>query len=328
MISDLYYILLDFELKEPQVLFGNPTTVEEVNKAYKKLALMFHPDKHQANAEDAKYSYSIFNLISRYKESLILSFNNKDSGFEVSIVLDKKDIKFSQVIHKGDLGIVLGNGIDTIKVLREINYGILYKNAEANLNKIRGIEHFDKYLPGKITPLKIKLNGNVHPAHHYKYINGYTLEEVKAKHGFIDPRHSTWMLNRILELLSHSHSKGIANLGILPRHIIINPNTHGAVVLDWTCSTAGKPIAVADTTSFGKYPDFIFDKPDDVRYADVMMAFDIFGWLSEDIPNEISNFKKAIDDGYYKITDTIDIYKRFRKVIDSIWKKEFLTFNM
>lgn len=233
-------------------------------------------------------------------------------------------------MHEGDLSLVLRNGSDVLKVLREPSDSDLFRNAEKNLRKLRGHDHFDKYIPGKITTVNVNLGGTIHLGHHYKYVDGYTLEQVKERYPVTTAPHSTWMLNRILEILCHAHSKGIANMAVLPRHMLIIPKTHGGVLLDWTCSTTGSPTIVADTNTFGTYPDFVFDKPDDVRYADVLMAFDIYKWLAgeENLPADIRRFCRNIETGYYRGRKTIDIYKRFQKVIDGVWRRKYLPFKM
>ena len=332
MTSDLYYIHLGFTQTAPEVLFDNPKTKDDVAKTFKKLAIKFHPDKHAGDREDTKWANNIFTLLCEYRDALdnLIEKGITPGKVEFEIAIGKRKIKFTDVIHEGDLGLVVRNGSDVLKILRDPSDSDLYRNAEKHLRKLRGHEHFDQYLIGKITPVSVNMGGVIHPGQHYQYVEGYTLEQVKEKYPITSAPHSTWMLNRILEILCHAHSNGIANLGVLPRHILIIPETHGGVLLDWTCSTTGKPIAVADTESFGKYPDFVFDKPDDARYADVVMAFDIYKWLAgeDNIPSEIKNFYRNIYSGYYRGRNTIEIYKRFQKVVDSVWKRTFMPFTM
>lgn len=332
MTSDLYYIYLGFEKTPPEILFDKPTTVADVDKAFKKLALRFHPDKHASNEEDSEWAGKIFGLLGNYRIALtdLIEKGVTPGKVEIEIAIGKRKIKFTDVMHEGDLGLVVRNGSDVLKILRDPSDSDLYRNAEKHLKKLRGHEHFDQYLIGKITPVNVNMGGVIHPAQHYKYVKGYTLEQIKAKYPVTTAPHSTWMLNRILEILTHAHAQGIANMGVLPRHVLIIPKTHGGVLLDWTCSTMGKPIATADTELFGTYPNFVYDKPDDVRYADVIMAFDIYKWLAgeENIPSDIRKFYKNIYSGYYRGRKTIEIYKRFQKVVDGVWDRTFMPFEM
>lgn len=335
MTNTLYYVFLGFQNTKPEVLFGNPKTESDVTKSYKELARKFHPDKYSTTESDLEWATKIFSLLGEYRDQLNIlvkkgSTATSDPDVEFNIRIGKNVIKFTQVIHKGDLSLIVRSGLHVLKILRDPNDIDFYKRAEANLKVLRDGSHFDKYMPGSITPVSINIAGVNHPGQYYSYLEGYTIEQVKARYPNLDVKHATWMINRVFEILSHSHDKGIANMAVLPRHIIIKPETHGGALLDWSCSTNGKPVAVADTTNFGVYPSFVFDKPDDVRYADIIMLFDIYKWLVDEdrIPVEIKTFYRNIYNGYYRGRSTIDIYKRFRNVLGGIWKNEFLKFTM
>lgn len=334
MESDLYYIFIGFKQTEPMVLFEHPKTEEELSSAFKKLAKRFHPDLHALNKRDQEWSTKIFTLLSEYRDEVLILIKEGYSPdkVEVRITLNKREIVFTDIVHNGDLGLIIRSGSNALRILRDPEDIDLYDAAFNNLNLLRKDDHFKKYLPGPYKKVDVNIKGINHPAHYYKFIdNAYTLLEVKDKYPTLGVRHAIWMTNRVLELLSYTHSKGIANMAVLPRHILIDPKTHGGVLLDWTCSTKGKPTIVADTSGEIKYPDFFYGKPDDVRYADVLMAFDIFKWLVGDealIPQVIRNFYRNVYSGYYKGRDTIDVYKRFQKAVDQCYNRTYLKFTM
>jgi len=176
------------------------------------MAKRFHPDLHATKPEDMEWASKIFTLLGNYRDELIDSI--KKGGItpgevEFTIAIGKREISFTDIIHEGDLGLVLRNGSDVLKVVRDPADSDLFRNAENNLRKLRGDKHFDRYLPGKITPVNVNIGGTIHSGQHYKYVKGYTLEQVKERYEVTTAPHSTWMLNRILEVLCHAHSKGI-----------------------------------------------------------------------------------------------------------------------
>lgn len=50
----------------------------------------------------------------------------------------------------------------------------------------------------------------------------------------IDPETSAWILGRLLKLLEFTHSQGVENRAITPRNILLDPEQHFAVTLDWS----------------------------------------------------------------------------------------------
>lgn len=63
----------------------------------------------------------------------------------------------------------------------------------------------------------------------------HTLDEVRLAHGAaLDPRHSTWIWRRTLELLGFVHASGFAHGAILPEHLLIHARDHGVMLVGWS----------------------------------------------------------------------------------------------
>ncbi len=65
------------------------------------------------------------------------------------------------------------------------------------------------------------------------YIPGLTLEQVVQKVGSLDPEHVAWITERILNALLYIHFHGVVHGDLKPGNIIIQPETHQVVIVDF-----------------------------------------------------------------------------------------------
>jgi serine/threonine protein kinase len=68
------------------------------------------------------------------------------------------------------------------------------------------------------------------------YIPGPTLEQVVKHLGPIDPEHCGWIFERLLAGLNYLHASGVIHGDIKPQNIILQPERHGAVLIDFGLS--------------------------------------------------------------------------------------------
>jgi hypothetical protein len=68
----------------------------------------------------------------------------------------------------------------------------------------------------------------------------HSLAEVAEKrpHG-LDPRDAAWMWRRLLVALGLAHRAGVVHGAVLPEHVLIEPDEHGLVLVDWCHSAIG-----------------------------------------------------------------------------------------
>ena len=65
------------------------------------------------------------------------------------------------------------------------------------------------------------------------YIPGYTLEQIVEKAGKLEPETTAWIAERILNALLYLHHHGVIHGDIKPQNVIIQPNTHSVVLVDF-----------------------------------------------------------------------------------------------
>ena len=51
----------------------------------------------------------------------------------------------------------------------------------------------------------------------------------------VDPKQMAWMWRRLLIALGHAHDREVIHGAVLPPHILIHPEAHGLLLVDWCC---------------------------------------------------------------------------------------------
>ncbi|MFE1168952.1 molecular chaperone DnaJ [Nocardiopsis sp. NPDC058789] len=65
----------------------------------------------------------------------------------------------------------------------------------------------------------------------------HSLAEVRRAHpDGIDPRDAAWMWRRLLVALGDAHRSGVVHGAVVPEHVLIHPEAHGLVLVDWCYS--------------------------------------------------------------------------------------------
>ena len=81
------------------------------------------------------------------------------------------------------------------------------------------------------------------------------LREEKFPNG-LEPRQVWWIFRRLLMTLWLAHLRGYAHGAVTPDHVLIYPEAHGLVLLDWTCASRlhQEPIPLYDPAWAGFAP--------------------------------------------------------------------------
>ncbi|NKZ05693.1 molecular chaperone DnaJ [Actinomadura latina] len=82
----------------------------------------------------------------------------------------------------------------------------------------------------------------------------------------VDPRDAAWMWRRLLVALGFAHRAGVLHGAVLPDHVMIHPEKHGLVLVDWCYSVPG---CYAHADPSGRVPAMVG------RYA---------GWYAPEVP--------------------------------------------
>lgn len=103
------------------------------------------------------------------------------------------------------------------------------------------------------------------------YVPGYTLEQIVEKAGKLDAETMVWISERILNTLLYLHHNGVIHGDIKPQNIIIQPETHSVVLVDFGLAMV-KPIK--SSKSLGYTP--FFASPEQISGKTLLPASDYY----------------------------------------------------
>jgi len=84
------------------------------------------------------------------------------------------------------------------------------------------------------------------------YIPGLTLEQIIQKTGRLDAEHVCWFAERLINALKYMHLSGVVHGDIKPQNIIIQPEDHMAVLVDYGFS-AMRPTRDSDNRGYTEF---------------------------------------------------------------------------
>jgi serine/threonine protein kinase len=122
----------------------------------------------------------------------------------------------------------------------------------------------------------------------------HSLREVAERrpHG-LDPHDAAWMWRRLLVGLGTAHRAGVIHGAILPEHVLIEPDDHGVVIVDW-CYSAGGPgerIPAIVPRHRDRYPAEVLDRGIPGPYTDLAMAAGLMaGLMGDRAPKALRRF--------------------------------------
>lgn len=135
------------------------------------------------------------------------------------------------------------------------------------------------YVPCPVTSFSLldemgaKHRANVLSAPRGCCITAETLRRDKYPRG-IEPKHVWWIFRRLLLTIWMAHLKGYVHGAVTPDHVLVFPEAHGLVLLDWTCASKIEEEHVPALNPAYKafYPPEVFRKEAASPTADLFMA--------------------------------------------------------
>jgi len=103
------------------------------------------------------------------------------------------------------------------------------------------------------------------------YIEGPTLEKVVRKAGRMDAEDVAWIAERVLNALKYLHYQGVIHGDIKPQNIIVQPERHMAVLVDFGLS-AVRPTATTEAKGFTE----LFAPPEQVEGKPILPESDFY----------------------------------------------------
>lgn len=282
-----------------EILEVNPRARPEIIKAaYRVLIGNYHPDKSKNNtwiAKDLNYAKGI--LLDENKRA---KYDHERNNLIGNIV---GNYRILELIAEGGFGSTYRGESIELETPVCIKHGhyvspqderILVEEAKA----IWDLRHYG--IPAMRDYLKLE-DGS--PALVMSYVPGPTLEQVVEKTGGLDAEDTCWITERVINVLKYLHYNGVIHGDVKPQNIIIQPESHNVVLVDY-----GLSLIRPDSTNGSKGYTPYFASPEQIR-GDVLLPESDFYSLGmtmiyalggdiksrkvpEDTPNSICKFIK------------------------------------
>jgi hypothetical protein len=126
----------------------------------------------------------------------------------------------------------------------------------------------------------------------FEYLDGfYSLADVKQHYpDGVDPRDMAWMFRRLLVVLGFAHKTKYLHGAVLPQHVMIHPDQHGLVLIDWNHSASVDESTDETIDPVGAYKDWY---PAEAvtencgTHTDIYMAANLMSWLMGGDPENV-----------------------------------------
>lgn len=175
----------------------------------------------------------------------------------------------------------------------------------------------------------------------------YSLKEVRAAYaGGIDARDMAWIWRRLLVALDFAHSSSVIHGAVLPVHVLIQPEQHGVVLIDWSYAVIDperthERISAISSDYRAWYPAEVFAKEEPAPALDIYMAascmIDLLGGNPREqtmparVPWQIQNHLKGcmLARSRQRPQDAGVLLKEFDELLERLWgPRTFHAFSM
>ncbi|MBL6276926.1 serine/threonine protein kinase [Micromonospora fiedleri] len=271
--------------RDDEELFG----VDAPERRYRELVAALHPDRLSLAGPglQAEATAAFVEVTTRWRSRHVTELNGYRCG---------------RPAHCGDLADLYDVGDDRLlKLPRAANDNDLMLQEERALRRLA--EHGDPrwlpYVPRLVdsfahrdaaTGAERRINVIATAPRLHSLI-----EVRRAYPDGLDARDVAWMWRRLLVALGLAHRAGLVHGAVLPPHVLIEPDAHGVVLVDWCFSTdtgGVVPALVPDYQDW--YPPEVTDRHPAGPGTDIAMAVRCMAWLmGRHAPAELRAFVKG-----------------------------------
>jgi serine/threonine protein kinase len=174
----------------------------------------------------------------------------------------------------------------------------------------------------------------------------YSLKEIRASYTQgIDAKDMAWMWRRLLIVLGFIHTHNIFHGAVLPTHILIQPEHHGLVLIDWSYAVhdpAPDEYIPAISTEYKDWypPEVLAKEPPrpgtDIYLGALCMIYllggdAVKGTLPESVPKRVQSFFRGttLKGPAQRPQDALHLLEEFTELIESLWgARRFRAFSM
>jgi hypothetical protein len=368
-----YVSMMLSQARTPEEVFGTLTgtrseMLEAARKIFRQLAKVAHPDTYQGTDNFDKAGSTFKQLIifweqaQRRIEQGIYGTASATETFEpLTIHTSTRHYSIERLLTRGDLcGLYVGSFMRADKKTRALfkiplqpEDNDLVANEARILGHLRVSDGYDKlrhFISQLVDHFSYheKETGAVRCINVLSYMEGlYSLKEVReAYKGGIDPKDMAWIWRRLLLALGFAHTNHVIHGAALPTHVLIHPQQHGVVLIDWSYAVLHPAVTEERISAISSayrewYPAEVFAKEIPTPGLDIALAarcmIDLLGgnpymrMFPAHVPWQIQNHLKActLAQPQQRPQDVYDLLEEFDALIERLWgPRTFHEFTM
>lgn len=313
--------------KSPKELFGdNP------KKMKRDLLFIVHPDRNPGDEKAAK-------LFKRLEDAWTVH-----DLPAVTIKSTKHSYELSHLIAAGDIADIFAatstNKDKTtnhylVKVARVPGSHLMVENEGkiiTDLLKLAGTKIYARQIPTLVDSFAAKDKIQKFVNVFVREDGFYSWDSVRLQHPLLDGRHLAWIFKRVLMILGFTHSAGYVHGAVLPPHLLIHAEGHGAQLIGWGQAVKmGKALTCVPSNYHDWYPPEVFKKlpaspSTDLFLAAKSMIFLAGGdpktnWMPESVPTHMQRFLKSclLEGQKMRSGDAWALHQEFDEVLRGIY---------
>ncbi len=329
---------------------------EAARRTFRHMAKVLHPDSYQ-RASEVDRADAAFKKLMRFWEQARMSIENgtyaatADRFAPFTLRTRKALYTVERLIAYGDLCAVYAGNTALANGQRRVLLKIPIKpeNNDLITNEARILKHLQaskEYakLCHFVTQLvdtfsyQEESSGMVRQVNVCAYMEGlFSLKEVRAAYAQgVDARDMAWIWRRLLVALGLAHANNVLHGAVLPTHVLIHPQQHGVVLIDWSYAVldpgeTGERVSAISSAYRDWYPPEVFARETPTPGLDIAMAarcmIDLLGGdprqctLPETVPWQIRNHLNGcmLAAPQMRPQDVHLVLKEFDNLIERLW---------
>ena len=363
------------DAKCPEDVFGLQLAGDKlviVKAVYKQIVQVVHPDHNSDQADLARDVFVRLTSLRQEAEHKVKAGTYGDSKASpppasalpqdpIEVTVKGRKFTVAEVIYTGDVCDLYRCTFDTLfdidnfttkeeglfKVSHNMSNNDLVENEAKVLAHLYPAdakdERFYRYLtkPHESFMLKGTTNRRVNVLTWAKDHRPLT-DVLKTYPTGIDFRDMVWMYKRALVAIGFAHENGVVHGAVLPPHILINTQNHGAKLVDWCYAVQGEGQVKAISPAYKDYyPPEIFEKKNVTPATDIYMAAKcavaVLGGnvktnqMPDSVPMSVQAFLKAslILAPNKRPQQAWDLHQSFEELLSrTVGKRKFRPFNL
>lgn len=268
--------------KLPEDLFGvlGAAPYTTLKSRYRGFSRLCHPDFH-AGADLARQTFAMLNEL---HAQALTRLDKGVYGTKQTIVLPvvqstHKKYTIDSTFASGALSTVYRAGDSLLKISHD-TAGLHLLELEALLLQtleklLAATKSIKLYLPALQETFLIDYKGQRRRVNVIEFRSGYVslVDVMSAYPQGVGNAHFIWIFKRLLTILDFVHQSGVVHAAVLPEHVLVNPTTHGLMLVDWCFALPeGKIVEIIPSDRKSWYPPEVFAKQPVTPALDLYMA--------------------------------------------------------